>query len=77
MDRQTESINRSLENLLRSLASECLKQWDLTLTQAEFACNHSMNQSIGYSLVQIVYGLNPNNVLDFSNNFQGVIKCED
>ena len=63
MDGQTEFVNRNLGNLLRSLASEHSKQWDLVLAQAEFAFNRSMNRSTGYSPFQIVYRSNPNSVL--------------
>ncbi|KAE8664910.1 G-box-binding factor 3 [Hibiscus syriacus] len=46
-DGQTEVVNQSLGNLLRCLAGTKLKQWDLTLPQAEFAYNRSKNRTTG------------------------------
>ena len=46
---QTEVVNISLGNILRSLTSEQPRQWDHVLAQAEFAYNDSPNQSIGLS----------------------------
>jgi hypothetical protein len=49
MDGQTEVVNRSLGDLLRSLVTEHHSQWDNILPQAEFAYNDSVNRSIGQS----------------------------
>ena len=44
---QTEVVNRSLGNMLRSLIGESPKQWNRVLAQAEFAYNDSPNRSTG------------------------------
>lgn len=66
MDGQTEVVNRSLGNLLRSLAGNKSKQWDLALSQVEFANNRSKNRTTQLSPFEIVYGQNPLGVLDFA-----------
>ena len=63
-DGQTEVVNRSLGNLLRCLAKDHIKPWDLTLPQAEFAYNNTVNRCTGKSPFQVVYGQNPNQVVD-------------
>ncbi|GJW86264.1 putative reverse transcriptase domain-containing protein, partial [Tanacetum coccineum] len=54
-DGQTEVVNRSLSNLLRCLVGDHVKAWDQKLCQAEFAYNHDVNRSIGFSPFQVVY----------------------
>jgi hypothetical protein len=56
-DGQTEVVNRSLGDLLRSLVTEHHSSWDNILPQAKFAYNDSVNQSTGKSPFQIVYGM--------------------
>ncbi|WOG81676.1 hypothetical protein DCAR_0100827 [Daucus carota subsp. sativus] len=75
-DGQTEVVNRSLGNLLRSLVGNNPRQWDLTLAQAEFAYNRSTSQTTGKSPFEVVYGQNPSSPLDLAplpatNNFSG------
>ena len=55
-DGQTEVVNRSLGDLLRSLVTEHHISWDQILPQAEFAYNDSVNRSIGKIPFQILYG---------------------
>ncbi|GKA11144.1 RNA-directed DNA polymerase, partial [Tanacetum coccineum] len=45
-------------NLLRSLTGDNAKQWDLILSQPEFAYNWSVNRTIGKSPFEVVYGWN-------------------
>ena len=40
------------------------KQWDMIISQIEFAYNRSMYQSVGMSLFEVVYGTNPIGHLD-------------
>nr|CAD1829201.1 unnamed protein product [Ananas comosus var. bracteatus] len=63
-DGQTEVVNRSLGNLLRSLVGKNIRQWDLVLPQAEFAYNRSSSQTSGASPFQVVCGCNPISPLD-------------
>ena len=63
-DGQTEVVNRSLGNLLRSLVGEHVKSWDQKLSQAEFAHNHAVNRSSGFSPFQVVYSVTPRSPLD-------------
>jgi hypothetical protein len=57
-DGQTEAVNRSLRDFLRSLVTEHHSQWDQILAQVEFACNELVNISIITFPFQIVYEMN-------------------
>jgi len=46
-DGQTEVVNRSFRNLLRSLVTEHNSQWDKILPQTKFAYNDSPNKING------------------------------
>jgi hypothetical protein len=59
---QTEVVNKSLGNLLRSLVTEHHNQWDQILPQVEFSYNDSPNRSTGKSPFQILYGMQPRGV---------------
>ena len=58
-DGKIEVVNRSLGNLLRCLAGEHVKSWDQKLCQAEFAHNHAVNRSTGFSPFTVVYSFVP------------------
>ncbi|GJR74811.1 putative RNA-directed DNA polymerase, eukaryota, reverse transcriptase zinc-binding domain protein [Tanacetum coccineum] len=63
-DRQTKVVNRSFGNLLRCLVGDHVKAWDQKLCQAEFAHNHVVNRSTGFSPFQVVYSAQPRGPLD-------------
>ncbi|XP_056858293.1 uncharacterized protein LOC130507621, partial [Raphanus sativus] len=65
-DGQTEVTNRSLGNLLRCLVGDNIKTWDSKLSQAEFAHNHALNRSLGFSPFHVVYGIIPRCPLDLT-----------
>lgn len=65
-DWQTEVTNRSLGNLLRCLVGDNINSWDSKLGQVEFAKNHALNRSLGFSLFRVVYGLIPRCPLDLA-----------
>lgn len=65
-DGQTEVVNRSLGDLLRSLAGENKASWSPALPHVEFAYNKSKSRSTNMSpFFEVVYGGNPNSPLDF------------
>lgn len=69
----TKGLNRSLKNLLRCLANDYIKQWDLVLPQAEFAYNSSINRLTWKSPFEIVCGKISNQIIDLvdeSNHLQ-------
>ena len=57
-------VNHSLGDLLRCLTGEHVKSSDQNLCQAEFAFNHAINRSIGFSPFQAVYSIGPHGPLD-------------
>lgn len=65
-DGQTEVVNRSLGNMLRALVGENIRAWESRLCQAEFAHNHAVNRSSGYSPFHVVYGVVPRGPLDLA-----------
>ncbi|KAH9715447.1 Endonuclease [Citrus sinensis] len=65
-DGQTEVVNRSLGNHLRSLVGDNLKMWDQKLYQVEFAYNRAVNRSTGLSPFKVNYGYNPRAPIDLA-----------
>jgi hypothetical protein len=57
MDRQTDVVNQSLGDLLRSLVAEHHGQRDQIFSQVEFAYNNSPNRSTRQIPFQIMYGM--------------------
>ena len=66
-DGQTEAVNRSLGKPLRSLVGDAVRTWDSRLPQAEFAHNHAVNRSSGFSHFQVIYGIVPRAPVDLSS----------
>ncbi|GJV51320.1 putative reverse transcriptase domain-containing protein [Tanacetum coccineum] len=50
--------------MLRCLVGDHVKAWDQKLCQAEFAHNHVVNRSTGFSPFQVVYSAQPRGPLD-------------
>lgn len=63
---QTEDTNRALGDLLRCLMGDNIKSWDSKLCQAEFAHNHALNRTVGFSPFSVVYGCIPRCPLDLA-----------
>jgi len=63
-DGKTYVVNRTLGNLLRCIAGNKPKQWDLALAQAEFAYNNMVNRSTGKAPFEVVYGRTPRLAVD-------------
>ena len=63
-DGQTEVVNRSLGNLLRSLVGDNLTTWDVLIPHAEFVYNASANCTTGMSPFDVAHGLVPRKPLD-------------
>jgi hypothetical protein len=55
-----------LGNLLRCLVGDAIKTWYSKRPQAEFAHNHALNRSSGFSPFQVVYGMLPRGPVDLS-----------
>jgi len=58
-DGQTEVVNRTLSQLLRTIVQKNLKNWEDCLSYAEFAYNRTVHSSTNCSPFEVVYGFNP------------------
>ena len=65
IDGQTEVVNRTLTQLLRTIINKNLKTWEDCLPFIEFAYNRTIHTTTSYSPFEIVYGFNPPTPLDF------------
>ena len=65
-DGQTEVTNRALGDLLRCLVGDNICSWDSVLCQAEFAHNHAVNRSTGFSPFYVIYGVVPRSPIDLN-----------
>ncbi|XP_031126079.1 uncharacterized protein LOC116028495 [Ipomoea triloba] len=63
-DGQTEVVNRTLSQLLRSVISKNLKSWEECLPHVEFAYNHAIHSTTNMSPFEVVYGFNPLSPID-------------
>ena len=63
-DGQTEVVNRTLSQLLRTVIQKNLKSWEDCLPFIEFAFNRSMHSTTSCSPFELVYGFNPLTPLD-------------
>lgn len=63
-DSQTEVVNQTLASMIKSIARDNPRAWDLLLAQAEFAFNSMVNRSTGLAPFAIVYTHIPNSVVD-------------
>jgi hypothetical protein len=69
-DGQTEVVNRSLGDLLRSLVTEHHNQWDNILPQVEFSYNDSLNRITGQSPFQFFYGMQLRGIYELRDSKQ-------
>ena len=60
-------VNMSLGAMLRSLVKKNIREWERLIPHAEFAYNRSTSQTIGCSLFEAVYGMNPIGPLDLAS----------
>ncbi|KAK1663459.1 hypothetical protein QYE76_051618 [Lolium multiflorum] len=56
---QTEVVNRTLSQLLRSMIKKNLKEWEDCLPHVEFAYNRAVHSTIELCPFEVVYGFKP------------------
>ncbi|KAK1652255.1 hypothetical protein QYE76_070060 [Lolium multiflorum] len=64
-DGQTEVVNRTLSQLLRSMIKKNLKEWEECLPHVEFAYNRAVHSTTELCPFEVVYGFKPITPLDF------------
>ncbi|KAK1620963.1 hypothetical protein QYE76_026480 [Lolium multiflorum] len=63
-DGQTEVVNRTLSQLLRSMIKKNLKEWEDCLPHVEFAYNRAVHSTTELCPFEVVYGFKPITPLD-------------
>jgi hypothetical protein len=63
-DGQTERLNRTLEEMLRSYVAYDMRDWDVLLPAVEFAYNSSVQASTKHTPFYLNYGYRPRHPLD-------------
>ncbi|KAK1662827.1 hypothetical protein QYE76_050986 [Lolium multiflorum] len=63
-DGQTEVVNRTLSQLLRSMIKKNLKEWEECLPHVEFAYNRAVHSTTELCPFEVVYGFKPITLLD-------------
>ncbi|KAK1570073.1 hypothetical protein QYE76_016379 [Lolium multiflorum] len=63
-DGQTEVVNRTLSQLLRSMIKKNLKKWEECLPHVEFAYNRAVHSTTELCPFEVVYGFKPITPLD-------------
>ncbi|KAK1643948.1 hypothetical protein QYE76_061753 [Lolium multiflorum] len=63
-DGQTEVVNRTLSQLLRSMIKKNLKEWEDCLPHVEFAYNMAVHSTTELCPFEVVYGFKPITPLD-------------
>ncbi|KAK1698657.1 hypothetical protein QYE76_015354 [Lolium multiflorum] len=63
-DGQTEMVNRTLSQLLRSMIKKNLKEWEECLPHVEFAYNRAVHSTTELCPFEVVYGFKPITPLD-------------
>ena len=66
-DGQTERANRMLEEMLRSYIHPHGDDWDIHLSEVEFAYNNSEQRSTGQTPFYITHGFHPRTPIDLYN----------
>lgn len=64
-DGQTEIVNKTIEQYLRTTIQDIIKSWVELLPWTELWYNTSYHHSIGMSLFQAVYGRTPPEMIDY------------